>query len=69
MIAYNHPALSLRRQCELMGPPRSSYYREYMPTYMQFQSIGISGRFITNSNTDHSLKAVFEASGLSLIVD
>lgn len=52
-----------------MGPPRSSYYREYMPTYMQFQSIGISGSFITNSNTDHSLKAVFEASGLSLIVD
>jgi hypothetical protein len=36
---------------------------------MQFQIIGISGSFIKNSNTDHLIKAVFEYSGLLLIVD
>ena len=28
MIEPEHPKLSVRRQCELLGLPRSSYYRE-----------------------------------------
>lgn len=31
MIEPNHKRLSLRRQCELIGLPRSSYYREPGP--------------------------------------
>jgi multimeric flavodoxin WrbA len=36
---------------------------------MGIKALGISGSPVKNSNTDHLIKAVFEYSGLLLIVD
>ena len=51
-IQPKHPKLSIQRQCELIGIPRSSYYREGLagqetPKNLEFM------RLIDNEYTDH----------------
>ena len=51
-IQPTHPNLSIQRQCELIGLPRSSYYREGSAEQETPENIEIM-RFIDKEYTDH----------------
>jgi putative transposase len=51
-IQPKHPKLSIQRQCELIGLPRSSYYREGLAGQETLKNIEIM-RFIDKEYTDH----------------
>ena len=52
-IQPTHPKLSIQRQCELIGLPRSSYYREGLAGQETPENLEIM-RHIDNEYTDHS---------------
>ena len=48
-IQPSHPELSIQRQCELIGIPRSSYYREGLADqvwYTDLTYIRLTGGFV-----------------------
>lgn len=51
-IQPGHPKLSIQKQCELIGLPRSSYYREGLSEQESPENIEIM-RFIDKEYTDH----------------
>ncbi len=51
-IQPTHPVLSIHRQCELIGLPRSSYYREGSAGQETSENLEIM-RLIDNEYTDH----------------
>ena len=51
-IQPKHPKLSIKRQCELIGLPRSSYYREGSAEQETLENLEIM-RFIDEEYTDH----------------
>jgi len=52
MIEPNHPKLSLSRQCQLIGLPRSSYYRETQKAVETEENLTLM-RFIDEEYTRH----------------
>ena len=51
-IQPKHPKVSIQRQCELIGLPRSSYYREGLAEQATPENLELM-KLIDNEYTDH----------------
>ena len=52
LIQPEHPSISIQRQCELIGLPRSSYYREGLVGKETSENLAFM-RLIDKEYTDH----------------